>query len=174
MALADSWLTLKDACEIADISRILPTLVERGWTTPSMVAANQNQWDSLDLSEAEQAMWRIPLARWLSPIATDRTIETRQDLPRSQPSAGGSLKRALAAAQANHADQTLKVFREDVWARSTSHPHNSRVKTWETIARAREGGHHSRQAVTNPPNSTSAPLGASASPDMVTFPSRSN
>ena len=55
---------------------------------------------------------------------------------RNQLSAGGSLKRALESAQANQADRTLKAFREDVWARSNSHPHNSRVKTWETIARA--------------------------------------
>ena len=132
----DSWLTLRDACEIADIPHILPSLVEREWTTPSAVAAHRDRWHELALDEDEQAMWSIPLARWLHPPRNSDPPETRQDLPRSNPSTGGSLKRALDAAQANQADRSLKAFREDVWARSNSHPHNSRVKTWEAIARA--------------------------------------
>ena len=111
MALADSWLTLRDVCEVADIAHILPALVEHGWTTPSLVAAHRLQWDGLGLSTTEQNMWCVPLAQWLSSTPQDRQPDTRPDLPRSQLSAGGSLKRALESAQANQADRTLKVFR---------------------------------------------------------------
>ena len=132
----DRWITLKTACEIADVTRILPTLVEWEWTTPSKMAEQRSQWDALGLNQDEQAMLQIPLAWWMPRTSAQQELGGRRDLPRSAPSAGGSIKRALDAAQASQSERTLKVFREDIWARSNSHPHNSRVRTWEAIARA--------------------------------------
>ena len=132
----DQWLTLTNACEIADVTRILPTLVERSWTTPSRMAANRHSWEELGLTAVEQQMLQVPLASWLTRQSGHHDTSERRDLPRCTPSTGGSLKRALEAAEANQSDSTLKAFRDDVWARSNSHPHNSRVKTWESIARA--------------------------------------
>ena len=136
MALADRWNTVIAACEIAAVTRILPTLVELGWTSPSVLAAQRPRWSRLDLTDEETSMLQIPLATWLETHQDGPPKDPRRDLPKINPSTGGSLKRALESAQANQSDRTLKSFREDIWARSNSHPHNSRVKTWETIARA--------------------------------------
>ena len=107
----DTWLTVTAACEIADVLRILPPLVEWSWTTPSQLAANRRRWTDLGLSSAEQTMLQVPLARWLTSQSANSDASERRDLPRCAPSTGGSLKRALEAAQAN---QSSAARREHV------------------------------------------------------------
>ena len=102
MALADRWDTVIAACEIAAVARILPTLVELGWTSPSVLAAQRPRWSTLDLNDEETSMLQIPLTTWLEPHQAGPPDDLRRDLPTINPSTGGSLKRALESAQARN------------------------------------------------------------------------
>ena len=60
----------------------------------------------------------------------------RKDHPVIQPSQGGSLARAIAAASINERSQSLQMLQQDVYAQSNSGPQASRMKTWRQIAQA--------------------------------------
>ena len=93
MALADRWDTVIAACEIAAVARILPTLVELGWTSPSVLAAQRPRWSTLDLNDEETSMLQIPLTTWLEPHQAGPPDDLRRDLPTINPSTGGSQHR---------------------------------------------------------------------------------
>ena len=61
---------------------------------------------------------------------------TRKDHPTAQPSTGGSLTRALAAAATNERETSLQLLENDIYAQSNSGPQASRMKTWRQIAAA--------------------------------------
>ena len=57
-------------------------------------------------------------------------------MPQSQISTGGSIERALSAASPNERDASLKAFQADIYARSNTGPHVSRMRTWNRLAAA--------------------------------------
>ena len=60
----------------------------------------------------------------------------RCDIPVMKPSRGGSLRAALASAAPVARQQTLEVFRRDIWARSNAGSSDARLRTWVAICRA--------------------------------------
>ena len=60
----------------------------------------------------------------------------RFDQPTIRSSAGGLLSRALLAADPLHAEEALRDFRENVYARSARRPNDARWTTWCKICEA--------------------------------------
>ena len=60
----------------------------------------------------------------------------RGDLPRPQPSAGGSLQKALESAKPKNRENTLHRYQKDVWANSSRASQDARLRTLEAVAAA--------------------------------------
>ena len=60
----------------------------------------------------------------------------RGDLPRPQPSAGGSLQGALESAKPENRENTLHRYQQDVWANSSRASQDARLRTLEAVAAA--------------------------------------
>ena len=122
-----------DAARTAGLTEWLPVLVQLDLTSPSAVLSRSGELANHGMSDAEIRALLLPLK---SSASGERHPPNRADFPVITPSAGGSLDRALAAAQHNTREQALKNLENDVYARSNSGPQVSRMRTWRKLAAA--------------------------------------
>eukprot|EP00435_Cladocopium_sp_Y103_P060721 s29_g22.t1 len=130
----DTFKTLTEAARAAGVTDWLPLLVESGLTNPSVIVGHgasaapkhmpSQAWQAL----RDELVLRLP--------AASRGKGIRKDHPVAQPSTGGSLQRALAAAATNEREVSLRMLQDDVYSQSNSGPQVSRMRTWRQIAAA--------------------------------------
>ena len=89
------------------------------------------------LSASVQAVLTLALGPSAVPaVLGPPTKMRRKDLPVAQPTAAGSLSKALASAQPDAREATIERFRRDIWAPSNQGPPAARWRTWAKVCDA--------------------------------------
>ena len=115
------------AAKTAGTEQWLPDLVALGVTTPKLVLLKAKEIKAMGMPDSDYRALLIPLKG---------VVAARPDIPVAQPSQGGSLNQALAAAQPNERAKSLASLEQDVYAKNNHAPQESRMKTWTKIAAA--------------------------------------
>eukprot|EP00438_Fugacium_kawagutii_P005920 Skav229270 [mRNA] locus=scaffold952:186213:187874:- [translate_table: standard] len=130
---------LVELTSIADATDALPAMVEQGWTTPSAVLANRAQWDLLKLEPQQLLGLQTAVEMWFHskpPASVAAPGPRRHDFPVMKPRSSGSLDAALQAALMNQREESLRIFHDEIYAKSNANTTDSRLKTWRKIAEA--------------------------------------
>ena len=122
-----------EAAKISGLTRWLPLFVELDLTTPTALIKEASQLTRHGMQEAEIKALLIPLKGAMTKL---RQSTVRSDLPQPQTSSGGSMERALQAAAPNCREAALAKLNADIYSRSNSGPHVSRMRTWTRLANA--------------------------------------
>ena len=130
----DTFKTVVEAAKAAGAEAWLPALVEADMTRPTALATHGAD---PPVSGMPAETWRQLRSHCSAQLpGAGRGRPTRKDHPVAQPSTGGSLARALAAAASNERDTSLQLLKNDIYSQSNSGPQASRMKTWRQIAAA--------------------------------------
>ena len=130
----DTFKTVVDTAKAVGAETWLPALVEANMIRPSAMVAHGLEPPVTGMTAATWQTLRKQCSSHLPGAGRGRP--TRRDHPVAQPSTGGSLSRALAAAASNERETSLQLLKNDIYAQSNSGPQASRMKTWRQIAAA--------------------------------------